>query len=302
MAQASLTKNKPVGGGSERNLPLSAGVVLKIAPLRGSNLTLTCSTQLCQPFTDSSAKNTGNHSLQFDEYKQLTRYREYLCADYCISCAYFQVVKGHFGTCLDLPIRKPYDGTKKGSGCALWRLRTVYLRYGIKQQLPEKPTIRHVQLRTVKRHGRLCRRAIPKWLFSHPARHRNKDVDTPWFWRWRLPKVVYDFLNNPEPLPDSIDLREPYGHYSDKLVWKDGKYRSKKPITAPSLRTCRQCGKLFEQQPNTQGLYCSQSCFHQHRLTKLHRDFPGTVNSHLSVNSLGIANTPQRSSREMKGL
>ena len=240
MAQANLTENKPLGGGSERTLHLGVGVVLKIVPLRGS-------------------------SLGLDEYKQLVRYREYLSDDYCISCAYFQVVKGHFGTCPDLPMRKAYDGTKKGSGCALWRLRTVYLRFGIQQQLPEKPTIQHLSLRIVKRHARACRRPIPKWLFSHPAKHGNKDVDTPWFWHWRLPKQVYDFLKNPEPLPDSIDLREPYGHYSDKLVWKDGKFRSKKPMVAPTIKICCQCGKQFEQQLNTKGLYCSQACFHKHR-------------------------------------
>jgi hypothetical protein len=232
---ARLSQNQPVGGGSERSLRLGAGVVLKIAPLRGSSLTL-------------------------DEYKQLIRYREYLSDDYCISCAYFQVVKGHFGICPDLPIRKAYDGTKKGSGCTLWRLRTVYLIYGIQQQLPEKPTIQHFQLTIVKRHARTSRRPIPKWLFSHPGRHFNKDVDAPWFWNWRLPKFVYDFLMNPEALPESIDLREPYQHYSDRSVWKDGKFRPKKPKPAPMMRTCCECGKQFEQLPNTKGLYCSRAC------------------------------------------
>jgi len=236
MAKASLTENKPLGGGSERSLRLSAGVVLKIAPLRGS-------------------------SLGLDEYKRLARYQEYLSDDYCIACAYFHVVKGHFGTCPDLPMRKAYDGTKKGSGCALWRLRTVYLNYRMEQKLPDKPTIRYVELRVIRRRrGQACRRPIPKWLFSHPARHWNKDVDTPWFWHWRLPKEVYDFLKNPEPLPDSIDLREPYGHYSDRSVWKDGKYRLKKPKPAPMIRTCCECGKQFEQLPNTKGLYCSRAC------------------------------------------
>lgn len=240
MTRVSLSQSQPVGGGSGQTLHLSAGVVLKIIPLRGS-------------------------TLEFDEYRRLTRYQEYLCNDYCISCAYFQVVKGHFGTCPDLPMKEAFDGTKKGSGCALWRLRTVYLRYGIEQKLPEQPTIQHVPLKLVRRRARQQRRPIPKWLFSHPARHFNKDVDAPWFWNWRLPKFVYDFLMNPESLPESIDLREPYEHYSDRSVWKDGKFRPKKPITVPSMRTCRQCGKLFEQQPNTKGFYCSQSCYHKHR-------------------------------------
>lgn len=241
MAKASLTKNNPLGGGSERSLRLGAGVVLKIAPLRGS--------------------------LGLDEYKHLARYREYLSADYCIVCAYFHVIKGHFGTCPDLPMRKAYDGTKKGSGCALWRLQTIYLRYGIKQKLPEKPTIRRLELRVTRRRARACRRPIPKWLFSHPISHRSKDVETPWFWHWRLTKEAYDLARCPESLPDSIDLREPYGHYSDKLVWKDGKYRSKKLV--PIIKTCCQCGKEFEQQGNTKGLYCSQVCFHEHRKAEL---------------------------------
>jgi hypothetical protein len=236
MAQASLTEKKPVSGGSGRTLHLSAGVVLKITPLRGS-------------------------ALDFDEYKLLTRYQEYLSNDYCISCAYFQIVKGHFGICPDLPMRKAYDGTKKGSGCALWRLRTIYLKYGIKQRLPEKPTIRQIRLKVVHRKPRIFR---TKW------RNYSRDVREPWFWHWRLPKFVYDFLKNPEPLPDSIDLREPYGHYSDKLVWRDGKFRSKNPMAPPIIKICRQCGKRFEQQPNTKGLYCSQICFHKHRQAELH--------------------------------
>jgi len=233
MTRVSLSQRKPVGGGSERTLRLNSSVVLKIAPPRGS-------------------------ALELDKYKQLTRYQEYLSNDYCIACTYFQVTKGHFGTCPDLPMRKAYDGTTKGSGCAVWRLRTIYLRHGIEQRLPEKPTIRYVSLRVVRRRDQQYRRA-------KVHRYWAEGIRAPWFWHRGLPKFVYDYLLDPEPLPETIDLREPYGHYSDKLVWKDGKYRSKKPIPLPRVLTCHQCGKSFEQQPNTKGFYCSQSCFHQHR-------------------------------------
>jgi len=52
-------------------------------------------------------------------------YHEYLCCDYCFSCAYFTRSKGHFGACRDKP-NTYYDGTVKGTGCALWRITSLW--------------------------------------------------------------------------------------------------------------------------------------------------------------------------------
>ncbi len=99
-----------------------------------------------------------NHSpswvcLEFNDYRELTRFQEYLTDEYCVACAYFRTTKGHFGTCPDLPYRKPYDGTKKGSACSCWRLRTAYVSFNIEQKLPEKPIIRINWLRRKERLG-----------------------------------------------------------------------------------------------------------------------------------------------------
>lgn len=54
-------------------------------------------------------------------------YNGYLTNDYCLTCAYFIQHKGHFGKCKEDPERNdgmPYDGAKKGTACAGWRLKS----------------------------------------------------------------------------------------------------------------------------------------------------------------------------------
>jgi hypothetical protein len=55
------------------------------------------------------------------------KFSEYLCDDYCFSCAYFRQARGHFGSCLEDPGRGTYDGAKKGSACAGWRVRSAWI-------------------------------------------------------------------------------------------------------------------------------------------------------------------------------
>lgn len=68
----------------------------------------------------------------------LAKTKEYLNSDCCISCVYFTLTKGHFGFCnaaLDSknnPKNRYYDGTKKGTGCSLWRTDII---------IPESVTI-----------------------------------------------------------------------------------------------------------------------------------------------------------------
>jgi hypothetical protein len=163
MMQASLSQDQPVSGG------------VKITQPQGSR-------------------------IDFNDYRELTKLQEYISDEYCLVCAYFQVAKGHFGTCKDLPVRKVYDGAKKGSSCSLWRLRTVYIKYGISQRLPEKPTIRYLHLIVVRRRNQQYR--------TKRKNYWNKDIKTPWYWHRGLPKFVYDYLLSPEPLPDSLYLKE----------------------------------------------------------------------------------------------
>lgn len=62
---------------------------------------------------------------------------EYLTPDYCLSCAYFRQQKGHFGSCYEDPRRGIYDGTKQGSACAGWRVKTEWAEE--KFDLQEQP-------------------------------------------------------------------------------------------------------------------------------------------------------------------
>ncbi len=105
MMQVSLSQKKPVSGG------------FKITPLRGLQ-------------------------ADFLEYRELVKLSEYISDEYCLVCAYFQQLKGHFGTCQDLPFKKPYDGAKKGTACNCWRLKTKFIQFNIEQKLPEKPVVR----------------------------------------------------------------------------------------------------------------------------------------------------------------
>jgi len=213
MMQESLSRNKAVGGGLE--LHLNSGVTLKITSPHGEE-------------------------IDFEVYRELTKLQEYINPDYCIVCAYFQSTKGHFGICQD-QMKKPYDGTKKGSGCALWRLRTIYLKYRITQSLPEIPTLRPIRL--------IVKHPKPRGVFKTQWRnYSNPDLKKPWFWNYHLPKVVYDYLLKPELLPDSLDLK----------VWNN---RAKKSV----LLTCIHCGETFELTPMSGVKYCSRKCFTSHR-------------------------------------
>ena len=108
-------------------------------------------TQVSQSINNPASGGLENHSpmgcsIEFNDWKELTRLQEYISDEYCAVCSYFKVTKGHFGTCRDLPQRKPYDGCKKGSSCALWRLKTCYTLNNVEQKLPEKPKIIYKQL------------------------------------------------------------------------------------------------------------------------------------------------------------
>lgn len=64
-------------------------------------------------------------------------FSEYLTSDYCFSCAYFRQQKGHFGSCYEDPKRGIYDGTKQGSACGGWRVKTEWGEKQFKiQELP----------------------------------------------------------------------------------------------------------------------------------------------------------------------
>lgn len=205
MAQTSLSQNKSVGGGLE--LHLQSGVALKITPLQGAQIGL-------------------------EDYRELTKYQEYLTDEYCIACAYFQVSKGHFGTCPDLPHRKPFDGAKKGSGCSCWRLKSCYVRYNITQQLPEFPLLRPQKL-IVKRRPEQQYKQRHCWYF-------NPDVREKWFWNWKLPRFAYEGLLNPEVLEAVGEVQ-----YAGK--------RQKEKI-------CGYCKTTFTPEGHNIGKFCSRSC------------------------------------------
>lgn len=173
MAEVSPSQNKPLGGGLEMHL--HSGVTLKIAPLWGPQ-------------------------VDFNQYIELAKFQEYISDEYCLVCSYFKATKGHFGTCKDLPTRKAYDGAKKGSSCCLWRLKTIFAKMGLIQQLPEKPILRPLRL--------IVKRKRDQQYKVKRKNYWNKDIKTPWFWRRGLPKFVYDYLLAPEPLPDSLNLKE----------------------------------------------------------------------------------------------
>lgn len=65
---------------------------------------------------------------------------DYITPDYCISCAYFQSTKGHYGKCSVLPEKPAYDGAKAGTGCICWRIKTDLISLLPVQE--EKPRIK----------------------------------------------------------------------------------------------------------------------------------------------------------------
>lgn len=65
----------------------------------------------------------------------------YISEDYCISCAYWVQNKGHFGACKISP-DKIYDGSKKGSSCVVWRIKTgLELKSGKQANIPDIKSI-----------------------------------------------------------------------------------------------------------------------------------------------------------------
>ena len=62
----------------------------------------------------AGGEQSANHTRQ-------SCYEDYLTSEFCLSCAYFQQTKGHFGFCKVKP-SLPYDGSKKDSGCLCWRI------------------------------------------------------------------------------------------------------------------------------------------------------------------------------------
>lgn len=53
----------------------------------------------------------------------------YLTAEFCLSCAYFNQIKGHFGYCVEKKDHKLYDGARRGNACVLWRIKTSLSAY-----------------------------------------------------------------------------------------------------------------------------------------------------------------------------
>lgn len=66
-------------------------------------------------------------------------YSDYVVPDYCFSCAYFESLKGHFGGCREDYKRGVYDGSKKGSACGGWRIKSDWMDEGFKIPEPLKP-------------------------------------------------------------------------------------------------------------------------------------------------------------------
>lgn len=62
------------------------------------------------------------------------KFGEYVRNDYCLSCTYFQSVKGHFGFCTDFGPKKLYDGAKQGSACTGWRKKGAWADFDFKLQ------------------------------------------------------------------------------------------------------------------------------------------------------------------------
>lgn len=52
-----------------------------------------------------------------------SNFEDYLSNQFCLSCTYFQITKGHFGFCKEKPT-KPYDGSKLGSACLAYRMKS----------------------------------------------------------------------------------------------------------------------------------------------------------------------------------
>jgi hypothetical protein len=76
----------------------------------------------------------------------------YLTPDYCLGCTYFQQSSGHFGNC-GIINNKIYDGSKKGTGCSCWRLKSsLYPLLEKGQKEPEySPSLRKIYNKSVRK-------------------------------------------------------------------------------------------------------------------------------------------------------
>lgn len=75
--------------------------------------------------------------------------QKYLTHEYCYSCAYFSKMRGHFGLCNAGPSSRGFfDGTKKGSGCACWRLRSNLIELSrLNKQEPKLQSDKYKEIR-----------------------------------------------------------------------------------------------------------------------------------------------------------
>lgn len=103
---------------------------------------------------------------------KLRSFRDYCTYKFCQSCAYFNSIKGHFGSCVEPNTKKPayYDGAKKGSACVLWRIKSNLSGLETELKQPE-PIIHRISLR---RRFRSCGKKQRPYVM-----HRQKLLSVP---------------------------------------------------------------------------------------------------------------------------
>lgn len=76
-----------------------------------------------------------NESSSINDHKKI---QEYCSPDFCLSCTYFQQIKGNFGRCGVLQKDRKFDGSRKKSGCRLWRINPEIKLEPVLQQRPDR--------------------------------------------------------------------------------------------------------------------------------------------------------------------
>lgn len=102
---------------------------------------------------------------------EMKKIEEYLSHEFCLSCEFFQPVKGNFGRCTVLRKENRFDGTKKGSGCKIWRLAENLIQLTIPKETPKPKPLDNVFAEHNKRYKKkreiTRKKAYPNYSLSH---------------------------------------------------------------------------------------------------------------------------------------
>lgn len=113
--------------------------------------------------------------MEIAPFKDLTKYREYMTSEFCLCCAYWQETKGHFGYCREKQDKKPYDGSKKGTGKVVcWRLRSCFVSNNVEFELPAIAGL--VRQKVVQRPKKIMRQWLKKPKKKYQKRRTRKKV------------------------------------------------------------------------------------------------------------------------------